>query len=79
MTPQPAAVSPRRLVWARALRRWRDAQTWHLASRLILFALALTHVVGVALRARADTLAVHIVRDRAAVEAMDDSATTVSA
>jgi hypothetical protein len=33
----------------------------------------------IALRGRADTLAVHIARDRAAVEAMDDSATSVSA
>jgi adenylate cyclase len=33
----------------------------------------------IALRGRADTLAVHIARDRAAVEAMDDGATSVSA
>ena len=33
----------------------------------------------IALRGRAETLAVHVVRDRAAVEAMDDTAMTVSA
>jgi adenylate cyclase len=33
----------------------------------------------IALRGRADTLAVHIARDRAAVEAMDDSSTSLSA
>jgi hypothetical protein len=33
----------------------------------------------IALRGRADRLAVHIARDRAALDAMDDSATGVSA
>jgi len=46
MTPQPVAIPPRRLVWARALRRSRDAQTWRLASGLLLFAFSLTHFLN---------------------------------
>ena len=44
--PQSVATPPRRLVWARALRRSRDAQTWRLASGLLLFAFSLTHFLN---------------------------------
>jgi adenylate cyclase len=49
MTPEPAVVAPRRLAFARTLRRWRDPQKWRLASGLVLFAFALTHFLNHAL------------------------------
>jgi adenylate cyclase len=49
MTPQGPVVAPRRRALARILRRWRDPQTWRLASGLVLFAFALTHFLNHAL------------------------------